>query len=229
MNTKFSKCGILTVALLAPMVAWGECSPIVLDIGKDGIHLGEAGTGVYFDVNADGIQDHVQWLRPKGDEAFLAIDRNGNQIIDDGTELFGVGTRLFFEGGTASNGFIGLAQYDLPELGGNDDGLITRADQIWSELYLWNDKNADGKSVLSEMSRPADAGLLSFETIPKMRKYHDEAGNVIPYWAWAGSVKAPKNMLMVDVFFLLLQEQSSFCSPDKTEHLVADSDHKPSA
>src|SRR6187431_2971162 len=128
---------------LASMSAWGQCSPIVVDTHRDGIDLGPAGRGVSFDVNADGFPDYVQWVRPGGDEAFLTLDRNGNGLVDDGSELFGVGTPLL-EGGTAPNGFVGLAQYDQPLLGGNDDGVISRADAIWQELSMWVDANADG-------------------------------------------------------------------------------------
>jgi hypothetical protein len=81
---------------VAPHVcnAWGQCTPIVIDLGNNGIDLGPAGVGVYFDVNADGRRDHVQWVRRSGDEGFLALDRSGNGIVDDGAELFGVGTPL---------------------------------------------------------------------------------------------------------------------------------------
>jgi hypothetical protein len=88
--------------------AWAQCSPIVIDTHKDGIQLGPAGRTVSFDVNADGFPDTVQWVRPRGDEAFLTLDRNRNGVVDDGSELFGVGTPLI-EGGTAPNGFVGLA------------------------------------------------------------------------------------------------------------------------
>ncbi len=62
----------LLLAALGSAHAWGGCSPIVIDLANDGIHLGEAGVGVYFDVNADGVRDHVQWVRRGGDEGFLA-------------------------------------------------------------------------------------------------------------------------------------------------------------
>ena len=189
--------------------AWSQCSPIVIDMDMMGIDLGEAGVGVHFDVNADGILDHVQWVRPGGDEVFLSLDRNGNGIIDDGSELFGVGTPLIMEGCNAPNGFVGLAQYDALEMGGNDDGLITNADAIWNELRLWHDINADGISTHSEMltSEGAEPSLIAFETIPKLRKYYDDAGNIIPYWAWATTDRrrGKKKTLMVDVFFLLVE------------------------
>src|SRR5918993_1530614 len=67
----------LLLCLLSTYV-WGQCSPIVVDTRRDGIELGPAGRGVSFDVNADGFPDYVQWVRPRGDEAFLTLDRNRN-------------------------------------------------------------------------------------------------------------------------------------------------------
>src|ERR1044072_6649540 len=140
------RTGLLPVGF-ASSHAWGGCSPIIIDADNDGINLGEAGVGVYFDVNADGVRDHVQWVRRGGDEGFLALDRTGNGLIDDGAELFGVGTPMILEGRCAPYGFVGLAQYDARQLGGNDDGLITEADAIWPQLRIWLGLDADGGSA----------------------------------------------------------------------------------
>lgn len=184
--------------------AWGQCTPIVIDLGNNGIDLGPAGVGVFFDMDANGTRDHLQWVRRGGDEGFLAYDRSGNGIVDDGSELFGVGTPLELEGRTARNGFVGLAQYDSRQLGGNDDGLITEADAIWPQLSVWIDSNADGISTRDEMRSLKSTGLTALETIPKIRKHVDDAGNFIPYWAWAQQRSRPGRTLMVDVFFVVL-------------------------
>lgn len=180
------------------------CSPIVIDLGHDGIKLGEAGTGVYFDINADGVRDHMQWVRAGGDEGFLAMDRSGNGLVDNGSELFGVGTPLELEGRNAPNGFVGLAQYDMRELGGNDDGLITEADAIWPQLRIWVDADANGVATFSEMRTLQSYGITAIETIPKRHRYMDPAGNLIPLWAWALQSGKPGRALMVDVFFRML-------------------------
>jgi len=185
--------------------AWGGgCSPIVIDLANNGITLGQAGVGVYFDVNADGTRDHVQWVKRGGDEGFLALDRTGNGRIDDGSELFGVGTPMILENRNAPNGFVGLAQYDSRQLGGNDDGRISDADAIWPQLRIWLDENADGVSTRDEIRTLRSVGLTSLDTIPKIRKYVDAAGNVIPYWAWATQNARPGRALMADVYFLVL-------------------------
>jgi hypothetical protein len=98
-----------------------------------------------------------------------------------------------------------LAQYDLRQLGGNDDGLITEADAIWPQLRIWLDLNADGVAVRDEMRTLRSAGITALETIPKIRKYVDEAGNYIPYWAWASQRARPGRALMVDVYFRTLR------------------------
>lgn len=196
--------GIFGSASLAGPAWSGGCSPIVIDLGNNGINLGQAGVGVYFDVNADGVSDHVQWVRRGGDEGFLALDRSGNGLIDDGAELFGVGTPMILESRNAPNGFVGLAQYDSRQLGGNDDGSISEADAIWPQLRIWIDLNADGVSTHDEMRTLRSVGLTALETIPKIRKYVDAAGNVIPYWAWAALRARPGRALMADVYFLVL-------------------------
>lgn len=195
--------GITFAALAAGNVcqAFVGCDPIVIDLGNNGFNLGAPGAGVYFDVDADGVRDHVQWLRRGGDEGFLAMDRTGNGLVDDGAELFGIGTPLVLEGGLAPNGFVGLAQYDARRLGGNDDGLITNADAIWPQLRIWIDLDADGVSTYDEMRTLRSYGITALETIPKLRKYVDAAGNVIPYWAWALQREKSGRVQMVDVFF----------------------------
>jgi len=204
---KILKCLLQAGALLClfgPAHALVRCSPLVIDLGNNGIKLGEAGAGVYFDINANGVPDHLQWVRRGGDEGFLALDLSGNGLVDNGSELFGVGTPMILEGRNAPNGFIGLAQYDGRQLGGNDDGLITAADAIWPQRRIWLDTNADGISTPDEMRTLRSYGITALETIPKQRRYFDAAGNLIPLWSWAMQREKPGRTLMVDVFFLKL-------------------------
>lgn len=158
MRNHFLLGGLMLVTLIplqtrsAPPPCAPCCSPLLIDVNGDGINLGPRGEGVYFDLHADGDPVHMQWVRVNEDEAFLVVDLNQNGIADDGSELFGQGTTLILSGEKARNGFIALAQYDLPLLGGNNDRLITQDDAIWPMLSLWTDSNADGQSVPSEMT-----------------------------------------------------------------------------
>ena len=181
----------------------GDYDPLIIDLGQDGIHLGPAGSGVYFDLAGDGQALHLQWTAAYGDEAFIALDRNGNGIVDDGSELFTNYNLLLLEHTPAPNGFADLAQYDHPELG-NDDGLISQADLIWSQLKLWKDSNADGISTLSEMYTPQAFNIEHFNTVPKVNNRRDDAGNLLPLWSWAKkpvSHHGNRHFKMVDVFF----------------------------
>ena len=209
MRAEILICSVLFCLLASfPIHAWEDdgCyhppnSPLIVDVRGDDIKLGPKGVGVYFDLYATGAPIHMQWVRAHGDEAFLVADLNGNGIVDNGGELFGVGTELVFEGEQATNGYIALQQYDSPSLGGNDDGQISNLDTIWSMLKLWTDRNADGRSVPSEMQTPQALGLTAFGTIPKLSKRVDEAGNTMPFYSWVSRSKG-KKVLMVDVFFV---------------------------
>ena len=64
-------------------------SPLIVDMNHDGYRLTSVRDGVWFDLDADGTPEPVAWTAPDSDEAFLALDRNGNGFIDSGAELFG--------------------------------------------------------------------------------------------------------------------------------------------
>ncbi|MCJ8272486.1 MAG: hypothetical protein MJK04_24185, partial [Psychrosphaera sp.] len=204
--------------------------PLLFVLGQDGIHLGDAGVGVNFDMYGDGNQTLMQWVQYGGNEAFLVQDINNNGVIDNGMELFGTGTHMLpmvltqqwpdlDQSNVASirlalaaapelapNGFVALAQYDHPALGGNDDGYISVDDEIWSDLSLWLDGNADGISTADEMLQLADVGITRLDIIPKQNNRQDPAGNSIPLWSWAVDENntSHNKYKMVDVFFRTL-------------------------
>jgi len=76
------------LCVLIPAHAEVRCSPIVIDLGNDGIKLGERGVGVYFDINADGVRDRMQWTRAGGDEGFLALAEGFPKVRFDTTMAF---------------------------------------------------------------------------------------------------------------------------------------------
>ncbi|HEY6349765.1 MAG TPA: hypothetical protein VI636_10170 [Candidatus Angelobacter sp.] len=65
------------------------CSPIIIDTSGKGFHLTSAAAGVHFDMSGTGHKTHIAWTEAEWGNAFLALDRNGNGVIDNGTELFG--------------------------------------------------------------------------------------------------------------------------------------------
>ncbi len=188
---------------------YGDCnSPLVIDTERNGFLFGGPEHGVLFDLLGVNHQINMQWVVPNGDDAFLVHDVNGNGEVDNGSELFGNGTRLVLQGNAlAKNGFEGLAQWDLNQLGGNENGVIDPNDAVWSVLFLWLDANADGISQPSEMRDPADLGLSRIGLKYKDWKSMDEHGNILRFWAKAFKDSGPsKKFNVVDVFFKPVSE-----------------------
>jgi len=174
-------------------------SPIVLDLDNDGFAFSGPEGAVAFDLYGTEVPIVIQWVTPGEDDAFLVRDGNRNGIVDDGSELFGNGTPLILDGNRhAPNGFVALAQFDDPVLGGNDDGLIDADDLIWLELSLWLDGDANGLCDPDELIDLDAMGLESLAVVPRETNWWDDHQNWLRYLAWA---QGEKRHLMVDVFF----------------------------
>jgi hypothetical protein len=167
---------------------YGSCScqlgasPIIIDLDGDGLTLTSARNGVLFDLLANGEAVDVAWTAAGSQEAFLALDRDGDGLISSGSELFGNYTdQPRPVAGDAPNGFLALAVFDDRNHGGNEDGRITRDDRVFSRLRLWIDENHDGISQTSELTALSEHAISEIGLSYRLSRKVDANGNVMRY------------------------------------------------
>ena len=172
-------------------------SPIIVDVNRNGYHLTNAADGVLFDLDADGTPELVAWTRIDSDDAFLAMDRNGNGRIDDGTELFGNHTPAspLHPGLTTANGFEALAFLGSPWYGASlPDEQMDSRDAAYSRLMLWRDVNHNGLSEPGELTPVTDSGIAMISTRYTDHRRIDRFGNEFRQKGrlmWADGTAAP--------------------------------------
>ncbi|HEX8265498.1 MAG TPA: hypothetical protein VF596_08850 [Pyrinomonadaceae bacterium] len=159
-------------------------SPIVLDVAGNGFNLTNNADGVRFNLNATGGKEQLSWTAAGSDDAWLVLDRNNNGTIDNGREMFGNFTlQPEPPAGAEKNGFLALAEFDKAANGGNEDGEITAADNVFASLRLWQDANHNGESEPDEMHALQNLNVMKLELDYHESRKQDENGNRFKYRA----------------------------------------------
>ena len=154
-------------ALIDPLVIRTDASAPLLSGGQ-----------FSFDLDMDGTPEDLPL--PGAGTGFLALDLNGDGVINDGSELFGPST---------GDGFAELAGYDL-----DDNQWIDENDEIFDDLILWeqgdegmtltNLKEAGiGAIYLAGISSPFDLTSEDNELLGQVTQTSialTEAGDVLP-------------------------------------------------
>ncbi|MFL6247517.1 MAG: hypothetical protein ACJ74H_15935 [Thermoanaerobaculia bacterium] len=171
--------------------------PIILNPSAGPWRLTGMDGPVQFDLDGDGHREPMGWTAAGDTLAFLASDLNGNGAIDDGKELFGIGT-LLASGERAANGFEALAQFDV-----NRDRVIDSRDPVWDRLLLWNDRNHDAQSQTDELLLIGDSAITALELEYRETRRRDRYGNTFRYRAncRVGQTQMP----FYDVFFVSMR------------------------
>lgn len=140
--------------------------PLAFDLNSDGaIETRPRLNGVYFDLDNSGFAEKTSWVAPA--DGLLVLDRNNNNFIDGGAELFGTETYLN-NGSKAANGFEALAEFDS-----NHDGMINNSDAIFAELKIWKDENTNGIADAGELLALADANIKSISLTNAVSSFID--------------------------------------------------------
>lgn len=108
--------------------------PLVINFGGTAAQLTDQKFA--FDIDSDGAEDSISFVG--GASGFLALDKNGNGSIDDGSELFGT---------QSGNGFADLAAYDE-----DGNGWIDEADSVFAQLQIWT-KDGQGEDQLASLAQ----------------------------------------------------------------------------
>lgn len=114
--------------------------PLVINLDTDAASLSDVTFS--FDLNCDGKAETLSGL--DSSSGFLALDKNGDGKINDGSELFGA---------QSGDGFGELAQYDQ-----DGNGWIDENDDVFSKLSVWV-QCGDGESKMLSL-KDANVGAI---------------------------------------------------------------------
>jgi len=114
-----------------------------------------------FDIDNDGHGNQISFLQPGS--GFLALDKNGDNTINNGSELFGP---------QSGNGFQDLAAYDT-----DGNKWIDENDAIYDKLRIWT-KDAEGNDVLFGLGEKG-IGAIYLDSAATLFSMKDSENNLL--------------------------------------------------
>ena len=119
--------------------------PLVINFGGTAAQL--SSQRFKFDLDSDGKAEDINFVT--GGSGFLALDKNGDGQINNGSELFGA---------QSGNGFAELATYDSDR-----NGWIDENDAAYAQLRVWT-KDSAGNDQLSTLKQ-ANVGAINLSSV----------------------------------------------------------------
>jgi hypothetical protein len=110
-----------------------KVDPLVISFTGEAATLADARFG--FDLDSDGTEENIPFLAPGS--GFLSLDTNGNDAIDNGSELFGPAT---------GSGFGELSNLDE-----DGNGWIDENDSAFTRLRIWT-RDSEGADALASLA-----------------------------------------------------------------------------
>ncbi len=133
------------------------CDPLVINLDSSPATVSDQ--TFYFDLDGDGVEENIHKLG--SGSGYLAIDKNGDGKINDGSELFGT---------ASGDGFADLAKYDE-----DGNGWIDENDDIWKYLKIWV-QTEDGPQLYSLGEK--GVGALCLNKVPTYYTQYGKDGEV---------------------------------------------------
>jgi large repetitive protein len=139
-------------------------APVVLDLDGDGVEFVSTAAGVTFDYHGDGSPESTAWVG--ADDGLLALDKNGDGIVNNGSEIIFARDSLTDLQGLA-------ADYDS-----NRDGVLDANDVDFAKFGVWQDANSNGVTDAGEYRSLSDAGIVSIGLVSDGIAYSAANGSV---------------------------------------------------
>jgi len=139
-NISMSRRFVETYSECLTTLSYRCTDPLVINLSDAPASLSDV--KFFFDLDADGEEEEISQLNVGN--GYLALDKNGDGVINDGSELFGT---------KSGDGFKDLAAYDE-----DGNGWIDENDSIFEKLKIFC-MGEDGNSILYTL-KDKDVGAI---------------------------------------------------------------------